>query len=195
VSQEPTESLHPYYRNPRRGDVPAIAKSLQEFGQFRPIVVNRGTKTGRPNEILAGNHTYYAAVQIGLSHMEVDWVDVDEETAAKIVLIDNRTADLSGYDAEALEALVRAGYDELDDFTVTKASGVEHHEPEQAKAPGGEGYNQFKEGKEKYDESGTRHLFLEWPVGDYEAVEADLGRLRELWSLESNGDVVRELLS
>ena len=39
--------LRPYHANPRRGDEAQIARSLSRTGQYRPIVVNAGTKTGR----------------------------------------------------------------------------------------------------------------------------------------------------
>ena len=35
--------LSTYHKNPRRGDVDAIAESLKARGQYRPIVVNIGT--------------------------------------------------------------------------------------------------------------------------------------------------------
>lgn len=44
------DELAGYHRNPRRGDVDAIARSLAVNGQYRPIVVNIGTHTGRPLE-------------------------------------------------------------------------------------------------------------------------------------------------
>lgn len=43
--------LRPYHANPRRGDVAQIARSLSRTGQYRPIVVNAGTKTGRYREV------------------------------------------------------------------------------------------------------------------------------------------------
>ncbi|GAA2084919.1 hypothetical protein GCM10009759_04320 [Kitasatospora saccharophila] len=98
----PIGDLTRYHRNPRRGDVAAVAESLLWHGQFKPIVVNRGTRTGRPNEILAGNHTWDAAVERGWDQIAVTWVDVDDEDAAKIVIVDNRTSDLAGYDTELL---------------------------------------------------------------------------------------------
>lgn len=101
-----TSTLIHFQGNARKGNVAAIAQSLSEFGQFRPIVVNQGTLTGRPNEILAGNHTYLAAVSLGWEEIEVDFVDVDGATAKKINLIDNRSADLSEYDHEKLQELM-----------------------------------------------------------------------------------------
>lgn len=49
-----------YPLNPRRGDVNAIADSLQHHGQYRPIVVQKST-----NFVLAGNHTLKAARKLG----------------------------------------------------------------------------------------------------------------------------------
>ena len=57
--------LQPFHKNPRRGNVEMIAESLQINGQYRAIVVNVGTHTGRPLEVLAGNHTLAAAKQLG----------------------------------------------------------------------------------------------------------------------------------
>ncbi|WP_369387138.1 ParB/RepB/Spo0J family partition protein [Streptomyces sp. CG1] len=98
----PIGELNLYHRNPRTGDLDAICESLSVNGQYRPIVVNRGTMTGRPNEILAGNHTFKAAQQLGWTDIAVTWLDVDDDAAAKIVIVDNRTSDLAGYDSVLL---------------------------------------------------------------------------------------------
>ncbi|MEV6839953.1 ParB/RepB/Spo0J family partition protein [Streptomyces sp. NPDC051133] len=98
----PVDELAPYHRNPRTGDLDSITESLTTHGQYRPIVVNRGTLTGRPNEVLAGNHTYKAAKQLGWDKIAVTWLDVDDSAAAKIVIVDNRTSDLAGYDTVLL---------------------------------------------------------------------------------------------
>lgn len=98
----PVNELAPYHRNPRTGDLDSITESLSVNGQYRPIVVNRGALTGRKNEILAGNHTFKAAKQLGWTDIAVTWLDVDDEAAAKIVIVDNRTSDLAGYDTVLL---------------------------------------------------------------------------------------------
>jgi DNA modification methylase len=100
------DRLHPYHANPRRGNVAAIAESLATVGQYKPIVVNAGTLTGRPLEVLAGNHTLAAASQLGWSSLLCVTVDVGEEEAARIVAADNRTADLGSYDDAELLALL-----------------------------------------------------------------------------------------
>ncbi|MDQ1127575.1 DNA modification methylase [Microbacterium sp. SORGH_AS 505] len=106
----PVEDLQVFHRNPRRGDVRAIAASLEAQGQYRPIVVNVGSLTGRPNEILAGNHTFLAACSLGWATVQATTVDVDEATAHRIVLADNRLADLGAYDdADLAAAMAAAG--------------------------------------------------------------------------------------
>lgn len=116
----PVDSLLPYPGNARQGDIGAIAESLRVNGQYRPIVVNRPTST-----ILVGNHTWAAARALGWDRIAVTFVDVDETEAARIVLVDNRTADLAGYDVETLTEVLRGltsldgtGYtaDDLDDL-------------------------------------------------------------------------------
>jgi hypothetical protein len=106
TSREPVASLHTYHRNPRHGDVLSIRRSLAVNGQYRPVVANRGTHTGRPREVLAGNHTLIAARDEGWPDLAVCWVDVDDDQAARIVLADNRTADLGSYDREVLAELL-----------------------------------------------------------------------------------------
>lgn len=115
------DELNIFDGNPRRGDVAAISQSLRVHGQYRPIVVNRGSLTGRPNEVLAGNHTLLAARSIGWEHIDVGFVDVDLATAKSIVAADNRLADLGEYDEKLLadllsdlDSLVGTGYSDKD---------------------------------------------------------------------------------
>lgn len=121
-----TGELTTYHRNPRRGNIDAIAESLNTNGQYRAIVVNLGRKTGRPLEVLAGNHTLQAAIQLGWDTITATTVDVDDQQAARIVAADNRTADLGDYDNDVLTALLQdldtlegTGYtsDDLDELT------------------------------------------------------------------------------
>ena len=98
--------LRTFLGNPRRGNIAKIAESLAVNGMYKPLVVNRGTHTGRPNEVLAGNHTLMAARELGWTEVNAWVIDVDEHQAKKIVAADNRTADLGDYDNEALVALL-----------------------------------------------------------------------------------------
>ena len=96
-------SLEAYPTNPRRGDIDAIALSLKAHGQYRPIVVQYGT-----NFILAGNHTYKAAKKLGWKKIKITYIEVDETTARRIVLADNRLTDLAGYNEPLLKSLLQA---------------------------------------------------------------------------------------
>lgn len=96
-----------YPGNARRGDIDLIANSLNKLGQYRPIIVNRGTQChDLADTILAGNHTTMAAQRLGWDTIDVHWVDVDEDTAKRIVLVDNKANDTATYDIEALVDLI-----------------------------------------------------------------------------------------
>lgn len=93
--------LVPHPQNPRMGDVGAIVESIRANGFYAPLVVQRSTR-----HVLAGNHRLLAARQVGLTEVPVVWVDVDDDRALRILLADNRTADLATYDDVNLAALL-----------------------------------------------------------------------------------------
>lgn len=148
TAQVPTAELRLYEGNARQGDVGAITESLRRLGQYRAIVVNRGTLTGRPLEVLAGNHTVQAARAIGWATITAHLVDVDDDTARRIVLVDNRTNDLATNDTAALLELLQhlegdysgTGYDgdavdELLEAVRLSAVAGEVHEDDPGPAP------------------------------------------------------------
>lgn len=114
--------LNLFHKNPKIGDIEAIASSLMVNGMYRPIVVNKGTHTGRVNEVLAGNHTLKALRKLAeenpdekkWQYAEVYMIDVDNDRATKIVLADNRTADLGSYDNKELKELLESVQDDLE---------------------------------------------------------------------------------
>lgn len=124
--------------NARKGNIALIAESLQKNGQFKPIVVNVGTHTGKTNEVLAGNHTLAAAESLGWEKIDVVFVDVDRDAALRIVLADNRSNDVASYDNDALLSLLHelpdlegTGYSSKDlDELLGDLMGIEDDEPE-----------------------------------------------------------------
>lgn len=110
----PIGDLRLYQRNPRKGNVGAVAASLLAHGQYRPIVVNIGTHTGRKLEVLAGNHTLKAIRSLAQRHPEdarwssvsAHFVDVDDDQAARIVLVDNKTREGGANDQATLAELL-----------------------------------------------------------------------------------------
>lgn len=97
----PTDELQLLPGNPRRGNVEAVARSLEAFGQRKPVVARRGDRV-----VIAGNHTLQAARALGWAEIAVVWVDDDEVTSKAFALADNRTAELGDYDESLLAELI-----------------------------------------------------------------------------------------
>lgn len=97
----PLEALKLDPQNARKGNVKAIADSLREFGQHRAIIAQKDT--GR---IISGNHTFLAAQSLGWTHLNVYWVDDDDETAIRRGIADNAVGDQAKWDDDALKDLL-----------------------------------------------------------------------------------------
>ena len=97
----PVDSLTIHPANPRRGDVGAIGESIEANGFYGAVIVQKST-----GYVLAGNHRLLAAEEAGADSLPVIRVDVDDATATRILLADNRTNDVATYDQEALAALL-----------------------------------------------------------------------------------------
>lgn len=194
-----------YHRNPRLGDVKIIADSLRAHGQYKPVVVNRGTHTGRANEVLAGNHTVKAFRDLLEAEPDNDaWtrvqgyvIDVDDDRARRIVLVDNRSAELGGYDNAALADLLGdlgdltgTGYTE-DDLSDLMA-GIE----ELVTGPDdGLLRNVDIEDKaERYSDVSTRVVVLQYPISQFIWMQNKLAEFRKEAELETNSDAVRLLV-
>lgn len=108
VEQVSVFTLEQHPLNPNNGDIEAIVESIRTNGLYQPIVVQTSTR-----HILAGNHRYAAAIRLGLAEVPVVWRDVDDETAKRIMLVDNRTAKL-GWEDEAQLADLLEGLFETD---------------------------------------------------------------------------------
>lgn len=96
---EPTDMLDTWEANYNQGDVPAVKRSYEEFGQRKPIVARR-KEDGR-GEVTAGNTQLVAARELGWQHIAVVWVSDDDAKAIAFALADNHTAKLAR-DDEAL---------------------------------------------------------------------------------------------
>lgn len=126
IERVAVNELHLHPHNARQGDVGAICQSLEAHGQYRPLVVQKST-----NIVLAGNHTLQAAAALGWKQVDVTFIDVDDEQALRILLVDNRSNDVATYDqtvlTDLLEHLVHTGEglygtgfdgDDLDDLLI-----------------------------------------------------------------------------
>lgn len=121
LPDHPTDRVRPHPRNARDWHRDGIRESLEQNDQYRPLIVQRST-----NYILAGNGTYSVATEdLGWDRMHVLLIDVDDDTALRILLADNKLADQSGYALDGLTDLLRdvaelpgglvgTGYDAVD---------------------------------------------------------------------------------
>ncbi|MCL8016856.1 ParB N-terminal domain-containing protein, partial [Streptomyces sp. AS02] len=98
------DELTPFPGNAKRGNVDQIRASLRRNGQYRSLVV-REIPNG-PLIVLAGNHTLQALQAEGRETARCEVVLCDDDTARRINLADNRTAELGEYDNDALAELL-----------------------------------------------------------------------------------------
>ena len=99
----PIDEIHLDPANARTGhNVERIAGSLAQYGQRKPIVVNRN----EANKVEAGNGTLQAARSLGWTHVAVVLVEDEPSVAIGFAIADNRTAELSQWDYEALQTLI-----------------------------------------------------------------------------------------
>lgn len=205
VAEVPVSGLVPHPANPRRGSVDLIKASLEANGQYKPLVVQRGT-----NHVLAGNHTLAAAEALEWETVAVVYVDVDDAQALKILLADNRTSDKSRYDdtalLEALEALngdfVGTGWsmDDHEDLTYLLQGVAEvavpvtdahyNETPEQTAAR----EQQFSQ-REPFAARGIAEMVIIVKAEQKEELFTWFEELRNRWDPDlTNGDVVHEAI-
>ena len=122
VETVPLSSLEQDSRNARRHperNLESIKKSLQRFGQQKPIVVDAD------GVIVAGNGTYAAAKALGWKSIDVVRTKLRGAEARAFAIADNRTGELAEWDAAELKAqlddLTAEGFDVAADLAFTDA--------------------------------------------------------------------------
>lgn len=95
------DTIQNHPKNYKEGDVDAIGQSVARNDFYGACVVQKST-----NLILVGNHRRLAAKAKGLKELPVIVVDCDDATAERIMLADNRTAELGQNNTLALHALL-----------------------------------------------------------------------------------------
>jgi hypothetical protein len=184
--------LKEFTGNPRKGNVKELKLSLEANGQYKPIVVQKST-----NLILAGNHLWKAATELGWSEINVVYADVDDAQAKKIVATDNRLADLGTYDEQLLLDLlgeidlVGTGYipADVDDLLAMLqeqwqvANAPTHHENVSQRPS-------LEDRASHYAERTIRLLMCEYPNHQYIWAIENLTKLREEYKVDSNAEAI-----
>lgn len=183
------DNIEPHPANPNDGDVAAIAESIRQNGFYGRIVVRDST-----GKILAGEHRWRAAQEVGLGEVPIERVECDDETAMRILLADNRTAEKAEREPEPLadllesleatdDGLAGTGYENDDLNELLDDLGRNGHED--VDDPGAE----TSRAEELQEEWSTERGQL-WQVGRHRLLcgdateEGDVERL-----LEGNADV------
>ena len=195
------DTLKEFEGNPRKGNVKELVESLKANGQYKPIVVQKST-----NSILAGNHLWKAAKELGWTEIDVVVVDVDDAQAKKIVVADNRLADMGTYDEQALLDLlgeidltgtgyVPADVDDLlalieeqsvPEWRVANDNAV--HENVQTRPT-------LDDRASHYAERTIRLLMCEYPNDQYVWIVGQLNKLREEYGVDNNADAILRAVS
>jgi ParB-like chromosome segregation protein Spo0J len=188
-------ALHLDDANARRhtaANLAAIRRSLERFGQQRPLVV---APDGR---IIAGNGTYEAAAELGWEVVAVTVFDGTDEDARAFAIADNRTAELAAWNYELLydqltglgEQIDWTGFSaaDLDDL----AARLEEAEPEGA---GIRSTPSIGEYAERYATRATRLLIMEYQAEVYGWVASRLEEVREELGITSNAEVLIRMLA
>ncbi len=105
VVKKPLSELRSPARNIRKHTDKQIAeyvRSLQMFGQIKPVVVDEA------GEIIAGNGLYQALLQMGATECDCYVLSgLSEKQKKKLMLADNRVYELGVTDMEAFEELIK----------------------------------------------------------------------------------------
>jgi hypothetical protein len=97
----PLDDLNEAPGNPHRGDVEALARSLQRFGQMRPVLVTPD------RTVTAGNHVVKAARSLGWTHIAAQEGRFETpEEARAYLLADNRLSELGSFDVHAQISMI-----------------------------------------------------------------------------------------
>lgn len=97
-------SVKPHPDNPRthsEENISVIMESLREFGQQKPIVVDKD------GFIIAGNGTFHAALKLGWDEIEAVRTELSSDQALAFGIVDNRSTDLSRFDFDRLAHVIR----------------------------------------------------------------------------------------
>jgi ParB-like chromosome segregation protein Spo0J len=195
------DTLKEFPGNPRKGNVKKLAESLTTNGQYKPIVVQKSTQ-----QILAGNHLWKAAKELGWTEINVVEIDVNDEQAKKIVAADNRLGELGTYDEQALLDLLEeinlegTGYEpaDVDDLLAFLEEKVAVDWKTGNTLEGQQENVQHRptlsERAEHYAERTIRLLMCEYPNAQYVWIIEKLTALREQYGVESNADAIRKLV-
>jgi hypothetical protein len=193
VESVPIDSIERHPENARTHNIDIIAESLLVHGQFQPLIVQKSTGL-----ILAGNGRHEAAERIGVKDVDVIYLDVDDEEALRILLVDNRSSDLGGYDnTQLLSLLQRAGSLEGTGFLaedVDDLIALLQEKPDETSMVGRDPQGGISERSLGYLTRSVRSILLDYEGQEFLWVIDRLTELRHKFEVNTNAEAVRRVL-
>lgn len=123
IEHVPIDSIRTDERNVRKHNkrnLDGIKRSLEAFGQQKPIVV------GADGVVVAGNGTLDAARALGWTHIDVVHTKLKGSARKAYAVADNRTAETAEWDESGLGELLTSLQEDVDfDETVTGFDAAE----------------------------------------------------------------------
>lgn len=180
----PVESLTPDPDNARKHpeeNIEAIKASLREFGQRRPVVVQRSGMIVR-----AGNGLLQAAKEMGWEEITAIVIDEDDAKAIAFAIADNRTGELSEWDERQLNALLEQVEADADDLI--EAVGFSEAKRNNLKARYGEAGGEAD--KAKKEDVGTKSFSVTFAAPDYERFRAALDYLQSQYAIDTQEQLI-----
>lgn len=82
-------------------NIESIKNNIQNFNQYSPLVVNKNNY-----QILKGVGTYLAMKQLNMQECYVYFVDLNEKQQKQLIVLDNRTSQLSEINNNAIQKML-----------------------------------------------------------------------------------------
>jgi ParB-like chromosome segregation protein Spo0J len=153
IRQVLIDELKPWDKNPRINDsaVDSVAKSIQTFGFNVPILYDQHMT------IVAGHVRWKAAKQLGLTTIPAIQLSLTRAQREAFAVADNKTADIAGWDYDALGKILSDLPDQGIDLT---SLGFNEAELDAILKPEEDfNWDQFQEDLEEFHQDAT-HVFL-----------------------------------
>lgn len=182
--------------NANNGDTEALRESIETNGFFSPVIVQSST-----GYIIAGNHRYQVASELGMVTIPAIFLDVDDEQAKRMMLADNRITRLGHDDPSLLLNLLEDlsetdlgllgtgfSHKELQNLQDLADSPLEFlPEPEPEPEPVSQVTGIYHVEPDAGDENGVSSLTVVRKDGEYLTAK-DLNRVRMALGLHYMGD-------
>jgi len=125
ASWEEISSIVPWELNPRDNDnaVPGVCESIKEFGFGAPLVVHLGTR-----KVIAGHTRLRAAQELQMAYVPVRFLDIPEDKAHKLALVDNKLGEVADWNMSKLSAIIQDMASDEDSLASMVSMGFEQDE-------------------------------------------------------------------